>query len=65
MPGFILGEIILLVDPAFTRRIPLVIEEIDKRIQEIKVIESEISLGELTDSELVDLENSLPKIDYV
>jgi hypothetical protein len=32
MPGFTLGEIILLVDPAFTRRIPLVVEEIDKRM---------------------------------
>jgi hypothetical protein len=32
MPGFTLGEIILLVDSAFTKRIPLVIKEIDKRI---------------------------------
>jgi hypothetical protein len=65
MPGFILGEIILLVDPAFTRRIPLVVEETDRRIQEIEVIESKISLEELTDSELVDLKDSLPKTDYV
>jgi hypothetical protein len=65
MPGFILGEIISLIDPAFTRRIPLVIREIDKRIQEIKVIESKISLRELTDSELIDLEDLLPKIDYI
>jgi hypothetical protein len=34
-------------------------------MQEIEVIESEISLGELTDSELVDLEDLLPKTDYV
>jgi hypothetical protein len=65
MPGFTLGEIILLIDPAFTRRIPLVVRETDKRIQEIEVIESKISLGELTDSELIDLENSLPKTDYI
>jgi hypothetical protein len=65
MPGFTLGEIISLTDPAFTKRIPLVIGETDKRIQEIEVIENKISLGELTDSELVDLEDSLPKTDYV
>jgi hypothetical protein len=65
MPGFTLGEIILLIDPAFTRRIPLVVRETDKRIQEIEVIESKISLRELTDSELVDLEDSLSKTDYV
>jgi hypothetical protein len=65
MPGFTLGEIILLIDPAFTKRIPLVVGEIDRRIQEIEVIESKISLGELTNSELVDLEDSLPKTDYI
>jgi hypothetical protein len=65
MPGFTLGEIILLVDPTFTRRIPLVVREINKRIQEIEVIENKISLGELTDLELVDLEDLLPKTDYV
>jgi hypothetical protein len=65
IPGFTLGEIILLVDPAFTKRIPLVVREINKRIQEIEVIESKIGLEELTDSELVDLEDSLPKTDYV
>jgi hypothetical protein len=63
MPGFTLGEIILLVDP--TKRIPLVVRETDRRIQEIKVIESKIGLGELIDSELVDLEDSLPKTDYI
>jgi hypothetical protein len=65
MPGFTLREIISLIDPAFTKRIPLVVRETDKRIQEIKVIESKIGLGELIDSELVDLEDSLPKTDYI
>jgi hypothetical protein len=32
MPGFTLGEIISLADPAFTKRIPLVVGEIDRRI---------------------------------
>jgi hypothetical protein len=32
LPSFILGEIILLIDPAFTRRLPLLVREIDKRI---------------------------------
>jgi hypothetical protein len=31
-PGFTLGEMILLADPAFTRRLPLLVGEIDKRI---------------------------------
>jgi hypothetical protein len=65
MPGFILGEIILLIDPAFIKRIPLVVREINKRIQEIEVIESKISLGELTNLELVNLEDSLSKTDYI
>jgi hypothetical protein len=65
MPGFTLREIILLTDPTFTKRIPLVVGEIDRRIQEIEVIESKINLEELINSELVDLEDSLPKTDYV
>jgi hypothetical protein len=65
MPSFILEEIILLADLAFIRRIPLVVGEINRRIQEIEVIESKISLGELTDLELVNLEDLLPKTDYV
>jgi hypothetical protein len=47
LPGFTLGEIILLVDPAFTRRLPLLVGETDKRIQEIEITESKVGLGEL------------------
>jgi hypothetical protein len=47
LPSFILGEIILLTDPAFARRLPLLVGEIDKRMQEIEIIESEVRLGEL------------------
>jgi hypothetical protein len=38
---------ILLVDPAFTRRLPLLVGEIDKRMQEIEITESKVGLGEL------------------
>jgi hypothetical protein len=65
MPGFILGEIISLIDPAFTKRIPLVVGETNRRIQEIEVIESKIGLGELINLELINLEDSLPKTDYI
>jgi hypothetical protein len=47
LPGFTLGEIILLVDPAFTKRLPLLVGEINKRIQEMEIIESKVRLGEL------------------
>jgi hypothetical protein len=47
LPGFILGEIILLADPAFTRRLPSLVREIDKRIQEIEITESKVRLREL------------------
>jgi len=30
--SFTLGEIILLINPAFTRRLPLLVGEIDKRM---------------------------------
>jgi hypothetical protein len=45
---------ILFIDPAFTRRVPLIVGEIDKRMQEIEITECEIGGGEL-----VDLENLL------
>jgi hypothetical protein len=38
---------ILLVDPAFTKRLPLLVGETDKRIQEIEITESEVGLREL------------------
>jgi hypothetical protein len=47
LPGFTLGEIISLADPAFTKRLPLLVGETDKRIQEIEIIESKVGLGEL------------------
>jgi hypothetical protein len=47
LPSFTLGEIILLADPAFTRRLPSLVGETDKRIQEIEIIESKVGLGEL------------------
>jgi hypothetical protein len=46
---------ISLADLAFTRRVPLIVGEIDKRMQEIEITECEISEGEL-----IDLENLLP-----
>jgi hypothetical protein len=47
LPGFTLGEMISLVDPAFARRLPSLVGEIDKRIQEMEITESEVGLGEL------------------
>jgi hypothetical protein len=47
LPSFTLGEIILLADPAFTKRLPSLVGEIDKRIQEIEITESKVRLGEL------------------
>jgi len=47
LPSFILGEIISLADPAFARRLPSLVGETDKRIQEIEIAESEVGLGEL------------------
>ena len=47
LPSFILGEIILLIDPTFTKRLPSLVGEIDKRMQEIEIAESEVKLGEL------------------
>jgi hypothetical protein len=38
---------ILLADPAFAKRLPLLVGEIDKRMQEMEIIESEVGLGEL------------------
>jgi hypothetical protein len=38
---------ILLVDPAFARRLPSLVGETDKRMQEMEIIESEVGLGEL------------------
>ena len=45
--NFTLKEIISLIDPAFTKRLLLLIRETDKRIQEIEIIESEVRLREL------------------
>ena len=47
LPSFTLGEMILLADSAFTRRLPSLVRETDKRIQEMEITESEIGLGEL------------------
>jgi hypothetical protein len=55
LPGFTLGEMISLADPAFTRRVPSIVGETDKRMQEMEITECEIGGGEL-----VDLENLLP-----
>ena len=65
MPSFTLREIILLIDPTFTKRIPLVIREINKRIQEIKVIKNKVSLKKLINLKLINLKDLLPKIDYI
>jgi hypothetical protein len=43
LPGFTLGEIISLVDPAFARRLPLLVGETDKRMQEMEIAESKSS----------------------
>jgi hypothetical protein len=54
LPSFILKEIILLINPAFTKRVPLIVGETDKRMQEIEIIKCEIGRGEL-----INLENLL------
>jgi hypothetical protein len=60
LPGFTLGEMISLADPAFTRRLPSLVGETDKRMQEMEITESEVGLGELVNLELVDTGNQLP-----
>ena len=45
--SFTLEEMISLTDPAFTKRLPSLVGEIDKRMQEIEIAESEVKLGEL------------------
>ena len=47
LPSFILREIISLTNPAFTKRLPLLIGETNKRIQEIEITESKVRLREL------------------
>ena len=47
LPGFTLGEMISLADPAFARRLPSLVGETDKRMQEMEIAESEVGLGEL------------------
>jgi len=45
--NFTLKEMILFTDSAFTKRLPSLIKETDKRIQEIEITESEVGLREL------------------
>jgi hypothetical protein len=47
---------ILFADPAFTKRVPLIVGEMDKRMQEIEIMECKISRGEL-----INLENLLSR----
>jgi hypothetical protein len=56
LPSFILREMILFADPAFTKRVPLIVGEMDKRMQEIEIMECKISRGEL-----INLENLLSR----
>jgi hypothetical protein len=56
---------ISLADPAFTRRLPSLVGETDKRMQEMEITESEIGLGEFVDSELVDPGYLLPETKHL
>ena len=56
LPGFTLGEMISLADPAFARRLPSQPGLTDKRMQEMKITESDLGLGEFISSDFIDSE---------
>jgi hypothetical protein len=56
LPGFILGKIISLINPAFTRRLPSQPGLTNKKIQEIKITKSDLGLGEFINSDFINSE---------
>jgi hypothetical protein len=57
LPGFTLGEMISLADPAFARRLPHSTGQTDKRMQEMEILESEVGLGEFIAEETCQFES--------